>query len=700
MGSRADADGRGTGADRPRWCWGAWPLWLRTAIVFAWAILALQAFVRAPMMGDDIDYFGYALHRLMPRAEFPPDEGFHFLRWTVWGPIWLSMLVLGPGFGAYLFVPAFCLGACAAAVYRIGRQLMGEPGGLLAAALLFFHPLMDDLVLRPMPDIVEGLLVTCGFLLLWGRIERPEKRVGVAGQSAVGIALGALVFLSWVNRPTGLIWFIAAAIASAIFAPRRLLPLFPVALVVAAACFAIEGAVYQKMFGDFWHSIQANLGATDRKGTDPVPFWWLPLRYLGVIASGGALKTLLLVCSVGGGVALWRSGGGRGRFLVAWCVLLYLGVSCAVQSVAPLKPLVRVGERFIGGLAIPLSLLAAAGLLAAWRTAWVQGRFPPRLRRPWMGWVVGIAALCALSSRSWRDTAFLPALRAWVVALPEGSVVAADGDAYEAAFVAAPGPARRIEWEIVDRRKLKGGESLPGVDQARHLLVCRPRLMVTLRKHMESGRLGGDEPLPADLFGPTMPWELGDVAFQPVELDKEAALLGVGRAARAPDFLWFRRGVEGDGGEPVSVLGDVARWEWRGDSGSAGELSADPGGGLAFRRTGKGQARLVSRAFPVPPSWRGRAIQARIRIESTRPEPAEIYIAFFDRSGTPLGTQVLRTYAAKAGLWDFNAVRVPGGAVAAKVLVGVRSSCDAFAVRGLLLGGAGKAGGSGRGGGE
>ena len=207
-----------------------------------------------------------------------------------------------------------------------------------------------------------------------------------------------------------------------------------------------------------------------------------------------------------------------------------------------------------------MSLLAAAGLLAAWRTAWVQGRFPPRLRRPWMGWVVGIAALCALSSRSWRDTAFLPALRAWVVALPEGSVVAADGDAYEAAFVAAPGPARRIEWEIVDRRKLKGGESLPGVDQARHLLVCRPRLMVTLRKHMESGRLGGDEPLPADLFGPTMPWELGDVAFQPVELDKEAALLGVGRAAGAPDFLWFRRGVEWDGGEPVSGLGDVARW--------------------------------------------------------------------------------------------------------------------------------------------
>lgn len=671
-----------------RW-WNALPLGWRTALVFAAACLVRQAYARAPMMGDDIDYFGFALHRVLPRADFPAEGGFHFLRWTVWGPIWAWMCAFGPGPAAYDLVPAASLGACCAMTYRIGRRLLHEAGGVAAALVLLFHPLMNDLILRPMPDIVEAVLVTLGFLLLWRRLEPGERDEPLGSPWAAGGAMGLLVFLSWVNRPTGLIWFIAAVMLSAIFAPRRLLPLFPPAVGVFALCFAIEGAVYLRLFDDFWHGWHANQLAADRKGTDAVALWWLPLRYLGVVASGGLLKSLLLVCSLAGGVVLWRGGGARGKFAVGWCVLLYLGVSCALQSAFPFKPLVRIGERFIGGLAIPLSLLAAAGLDAGLRRA--AARWPRLATAPaWVAPALGLAALIGLSSREWRDPAFLPALRAWLAALPADAVVAADGDAYEAAFIAAPAAARALRWEIVSRREVPGASALPGLSAAGHLLVCRPRLMVTVRKQLESARLASETRLPAELFGPAMPWVLADVAFQPFELDREARALGASRGARAPDFLWFCKRLapaEPRGG----ILAQASGWEWRADGEPPGTLGWRQDGALAFRRSGGGQARFLSPAIGLPPGLRGRAVQVRALLSSAQPEPFDLCVAFRDAKGRSLGTQVMRTYAAPWGLWDFNAFRVPEGAETARLLVGAKSNCREFVLRDLRLdAGAGK----------
>ncbi len=663
--------------------WGRLPVWVRCALIFVAGYVLAQAFARAPMMGDDIDYYGFALHRCYPRAEFPPSQGFHFLRWTVWGPIWAYMQCVDPGFGAFVFVPFACLAAICAMVYLLGRELFGEAGALGASLIVFFHPLMDDLMLRPMPDIVEAALATVALLVFWRRqFGRSGGGGGWIGVVGPGMAVGVLAFLSWVNRPTGIIWFIAAVVLSLLLA-RRLLPLFPVAIATFAVCFAIEGWIYAGLFDNFWHSWSANLEATDRKGTGPVALWWLPLRYLSVIASGGALKSILLAFSVLGGVLIWRGRGPTGRFIIGWCVLLYLGVSCGLQSVAPVKPLVRVGERFIGGLAVPLALLAMAGVSGGWRLA--TARWPGLSGRA--GWAIGLGAmsLVLLSSRSWRDLQFMPEMKSWLKSRPPGSVVAADGDAYEAAHVASPRTARRLRWEIVNRGDLLGSPRLPGVREADHLLVCRPRLMVTLRKHLESRKLAEEIVLPRELLGPEFGWDVIGVAFQPVELDDEAEMLAAPRGARAPDFLWLRRAPDDRRRAAASISPLIRSSRWEAYDDEIGRLSVDDAGALVFHREGRGQARFIGAVHPVAPGHRGRAVQFRADISSGAAEPFEVAVAFFDARGRHLDTQLLRTYGAPWGLWDFNAIEVPRDAATFRVLVAARSACPGFSVDNVLM---------------
>jgi len=647
------------------------------AAIAASAYLLIHLFSRAPMMGDDIDYYGFALDRLVPRPEFPPDTGFHFLRWTVWGPTLLFMKLFGFGIGAFQFVPFASMAVCCALAYLVGTRCLGERGGMLAALLVFFHPLMNDLAARPMPDIVEALLATLGLFVLLEAMRAPsgDPRSG-RRLYGLGALAGLLVFLSWVNRPTGLIWLIAALLI-ALSRPRIIARFFGAAVVIFVAGMLLEAVIYHEMFGDYFHRWNANLTAVDRKGTEPVPLWWLPLRYLDVVASGGALKTILFVFAIYGGVTLWRAGHVAGRVVVAWAVLLYLGVSCGVQSLFPLKPLVREGERFIGNLAIPLGLCAAAGLLEA--AGHLRRRWPMVAGfNPILAWALLASVLLLSCGRPFRDMAYLPSLRSWLEA--EQGAVAVNEDAYHVAWVAAPHKARALDWKIVQRGDvLKDARLLSpaALDPARTLILNRPRFMVTLRKRLESKRDVDLTRLPGDLFGTDTPWKLTGVAFQPYILDKEAKLLRSSRSANASEFLRFQLGRQD---EPIrwwKALPSVGSWQWNCDT-AAGSIGATPEGGLHFKRLGGGQARLVSPQFDVPAPWRGAMVQTRILAKAPVAEPFETVVAFTDAKGKTLAPQVLRQYASPTGFYDFGGLVIPREAATARILIAVKSKCPEF----------------------
>lgn len=655
------------------------------ALFIALAAYALaHLFARAPMMGDDIDYYGFAIDRLVPRPEFPPDPGFHFLRWTVWGPMLLFLKVLGPGMGAYEFVPFASLAVCCALAYLIGARLLGERGGMLAALLLFFHPLMNDLAARPMPDIVEALLATLGLFVLLEAVEMPADAPRRGWRlCGLGALVGLLAFLGWVNRPTGLIWLIAAFLIS--MARPRIIPrMFGVALVVVVAGVLLEAAIYHDMFGDYYHRWNANLTAVGRKGTEPVPFWWLPFRFVDAVASGGLLKTVLFAAAVAGGAVLWRAGKMGGRVTVAWGVLLYLGVSCGVQSLFPLKPLVREGERFIGNLAVPMSLCGAAGLLAA--IGWLRRTRPSVCLIPrHLAWAVFIVILFLGCGRPLRDMAYLPALRDWLDR--PADAVAANEDAYHVAWIAAPRRARAIDWKILRRGDvLKNAELLSpdAVAPARTLLLNRPRFMVSLRKRLESNRPVDLTVLPRGLFGRETPWRLDGVAFQPYALDKEADALKSPQDAQAAEFLRFELAKDNAPVAWWSALDAIRAWRWECDT-TAGSLETGPDGTLRFNRAGTDQARLLSPPFNVPPAWRGAAVQTRILARAPMAEPFEVMVAFTDEKGATLPPQVLRQYASQAGFYDFGGLLIPGSAATSRILVAVKSKCPRFEISDIRL---------------
>ncbi len=644
------------------------------------------------MLGDDISYYGYALQGVRPQEGDGLSAGFHFLRWTVWGPIWLFMKVFGPGQAAYTFLPSACLGVACALVFVIGRSLRGAGFGILAAAVLFFHPLINDLVARPMPDIVEGVLALGGLAVLGVRAGWWGRRLGAAWRSAwvSGCLLGMLAFLSWVNRPTGLIWVIAAAILSCI-RPRRMLPALAVAGLVFAAGCLVEALVYRQLFGDFAHRITANLRATGRKGTDPVALWWLPFRFLDSLAAGGLAKGFLFVASVWGSSVLWRRDGVAGRNLVAWWVLLYLGISCAFQSLFPLRPMVREGERFIANLAFPMSLCAAAGLAAAWE--WARPRLGSRFGAHPAPWAAAAIAILALASgRPVRESTYVPILDRWIRGA--GDVMIMDEDGSQAAWVVNPGEmAKRRVIRVGRREIIRDPECLDParLGPARDYITTRNRVKVSLRKTVESKEPVDTARLSRDLFMPGSRWLLADVAWGREKLDDEAAVLGSGRDADSVMFLKFRRIAAGAERAWAPMLGRIGAWTWQTDDPPRGRLERGPEDALRFERSGEGQALFLGPDFEIPEAWRGRVIETRIKVRSATAEPLDLFFLPILASGKAGRVQIQRQVAGPEPFHDFGGAAIPSDAVKGRVMVGVRSACSGFDVLDVQVARSGKA---------
>ncbi len=646
-------------------------------LLFVGAFLLTLLFAKAPSMGDDIDYYGFAVGLRYPQPALEISDGFHFLRWPVWGTIGLIQYLSGPGLASFLFVPRFCIALSTALLFALGRRVAGPLAGGLAAALFFFHPLVDPLLERPMPDVVEGLLGLLGFLVVWWRLRAAEegRPPRALATWATGFALGVLIFTTWANRPTGLVWVIVVFLL-ALTRIRLMAPVIALAVPVAGGLFCLEGLIYQRVFGDFWHSITANLGATDRKGTEAISIFELPFRFLDTLIDRRMSLVLLLLAVAG---AVWLSTRERRRlshwWLIGWGALSYLGLACAIQSVSPLQPLVRDGKRFIGTVAFPISLLAAFGIY--WAVPFIARKWPRT--RPWIfswrGAVLFFILMLAGNHRPLRHLEFLPEIAKWVEARPAGSVVASHEDFYAVAMMAAPQAAQQLKWSLFRRQDLPDDAEvlLPAsLDNASALMLHRPRMLVTARKRFESKRT----------------LDLADLAENMLDLDRSWRLADATLRLQEPEFYWFTR--RAGPVREISVLGALQKLDWSvkpptlkdmfRDIGTGTVVPQDPAG-LTFRREKKGLLQFIAPPVAIPENWRDQIYNLRCEIESDKIRPLEFILRFQDANGKILSTQILDPYATRRGLLDFQAVRIPAAAVTCRVSVMVDSGAGYFTIR-------------------
>ncbi|MDD5199012.1 MAG: hypothetical protein PHC88_04355 [Terrimicrobiaceae bacterium] len=418
---------------------------LAPILLFLGGFLVCWIYQAPPSLGDDLNYWGLAfdLHHGVPDAWSPGS--FHDLRWPVWGLCWLLQIPFGFSALSYYLEPMIYLGASAAIVYLLAREVGAtEPIAFLAGILLLFHPQLDSLMNRPMPDLSEGFWVSLAFLA-WLKMVRTERITAkVPLVALVGLALA----VAQANRITGVFAVPVLVIATLAFYPRQVLWLGLCGLFAAGFVF-IEAAIYHSLTGDWLHSLHANLGARGRKGTESLSLWKLPFRFLPSLFDRPSAIALNLTALLGIGVA-WRTFGPPGRALVLYAIGYLLIYSCALQSLSPPRPLMRDGDRFLGSLAFPLSILSALAL------AWLVGRLPRPLRawpparwigrRPALALAAVAVALAFLADRPFRGPNYLHEIAVCERSAPPGLRVLSHAPMRHVAYLADPAAAERVDW--------------------------------------------------------------------------------------------------------------------------------------------------------------------------------------------------------------------------------------------------------------
>lgn len=448
------------------------------------ALLLLTAgltllYIQPPGVSDDLGYWINA-QRMHEEGLKSWTTNFHHLRWPVWGVCWLLQAIFGFGMAAYTGEVMVYACAGVAVCFALGRMLLRTIGGAWACGLaFFFHPLLDDVLSGPWPDLSEA--VWCGVsLLCWWQLMHASSR----GRSIAWAALtGLALFLTETNRLTGVFIIPVLGLCTLLFFRRRTGWLIA-AGVFAAACYGLEMAFYHSLFKDPWHSLHSNQAGKGVRGTEPIPLLTVPFRFLDSLWTNHALSPLYTLCGL---VGVWVACTRRlrtapepegtpsplvlGKVLVVWAVVGYLAYACAPQSLSPWRPVVRDGTRFIASLAVPLSILAAAGLVWMLRQALACDWRPVRWlssRQVAAGAIV-ILALIAGSylTRPLPTLSYIPALRQYVQNTPDGTAVMVPVQMRSLALLAAGKSALRLRWlpnenmPSWDRR----GEALLGESQ-------------------------------------------------------------------------------------------------------------------------------------------------------------------------------------------------------------------------------------------
>jgi hypothetical protein len=606
------------------------------------ALMALAvglAFLREPGFGDDLTYWTQGLEVHERGAKAWERGSFHDLRWPVWGVCWALQRVLGFGIASFYGEPLLYLTIGAMLAFMLGRKLLDSPAaGWAGAAAFLFHPLLDSICFRPMPDLSEGVLGAAAIATWWGLMHT------VLGQRAVGwmIATGLLVFVAQANRVTGAFIVPVLIVNTLAFFPRRFGWLVG-AGAVSVACYAGEAALYHSLFGDWFHSINANMNNAGNKGTDPVPLWWLPLRFLDAFWKGNNLASAYSVLALIGIPHAWRRLGVAGRVLVLWFVVLYLCYSSAPQPMWPIRPLLRDADRFLAALAVPMSLLAVCGLWWLWEklNAWRPIRAPAAA----VG-CVAVLALWAITTRERFDLGFVPEFRSYLRSLPAGTKVFTHESMRAIALLCDADAVRRLKISapnyILQSTPMLESEAA----QATEFWYARKLVWLTMRKQLEQGAHPRQPRLGSYFDAPEREWT-------PVRL------LAKGDT---PDLIFYRRRTPQT--LPPQVVGADAQ-EFR------GLLPPLP---IEWKR-GSGPTEFQIK-WPVPESVRGKFARLEGIAASAQPEAFTLRLKF-RRGDDEVAEYLLKPYLHREGGKEFFVFSIPRDAERCDVTLKFNSKAKA-----------------------
>lgn len=603
-----------------------------------WHILALvlvafgvgAIFLREPGFGDDLTYWNFAfdLHERGLRAW--QRHSFHDLRWPVWGVCWVLQSVLDFGLGSYWGEPLLYLGAGAALSFAFGKMVSRSNGVAWASGIAFlFHPLLDTVCYRPMPDLSEGVW-GAATMLAWWQLMNAERRAWLWA-----LLVGAGVFVIEANRITGVFIVPVLALCTLLFFRRRFGWLC-LAGAVAAALWVGEAAFYHRLFGDWLHDIHANLGNKGAKGIETLALWAVPFRFVDSLWKGSPLAPVYCLGALAGIGFAWRlprhedtSRATLGRVVAVWFVALYLAYACTPQGFkGGWNPLIRDADRFLCGLVVPMSVLAALGL--AWLVALAR-RVPAidaALSRPAVVGAVAVAALPFASSRDFFDLGFAKKMRAYMRALPAGTKVFTHHAMRGIAFLVDPADARRIEWHSHDSILHRNDALEADAAAAQQFWYARKLVWLTTRKKLEKKSFEKPPQLASYFDTPERDWRM-------------TALLAKGDT---PDLIFYRRRTAND--VPARELNATAA-EFN------GLVPALPA-----------EWRKPMPVHPTPVDWkvpselRGQFVRAEIVAGSEQVEALSIRLRFFH--GAALDSELLlKPYLHPQPGKEFFAFQIP-----------------------------------------
>jgi hypothetical protein len=615
------------------------------------ALVALgigASFLREPGFGDDFTYWQQAFDvREQGRAAWS-QHSFHDLRWPVWGVCWVLQEAFGWGLGAYWGAPLFYLVVGAWLCFGLARRLMESAlAGWLSASVFLFHPLLDSVCYRPMPDLSEGVIGAGIVASWWGLMNT------VLGRRAIlwMVLTGLLVAVAQANRVTGVFIVPVIVIATLAFFPRRLSWAIGAAG-IAVAGFAIEAWFYHGLFGDWLHSIHANMRNTGNKGTPPMDVWVFPIRFLDTMWGGNnILSRPFLLLAIAGTWFAWRQKGILGRVVAMWFVLLYLAYSCTPQPAWPLRPLIRDADRFLAGLTVPMSLLVVAGGF------WLRGRIAAldRWKLPAPATVVVVILLLWLiSPRTRFDRGFTSEFGEYLRQLPEGTSVFTHDAMRAMAHLCDPIAARRVSFRTSQHILLHHREHEAAAAASTEFWYVRKLIWLSMRKSMERGEFPEQPPLGSYLDEPERHWTL-------------SRLLAKGDT---PDLIFYRRRTRD---VPAPEVLTAAAPEFQ------GILPAMPS--LWKAQTGPHE---LTREWPVPERLRGKWVRVEIAAASDFVEAFTLRLKF--RTGRTLHAQyILKPYLHAARGKDFFVFAVPAEAEQCEAELKVSRKAKAVRLDGIEL---------------
>jgi 4-amino-4-deoxy-L-arabinose transferase-like glycosyltransferase len=328
------------------------------------AILGLAAALRAWMFVgivrlDSFRYVEVSHHVLSGGSLFDPSVFYASSRLSMFGPLIASNAILGYGEWACVLFPLACSLGAVWVVYALGRELIDDRVGLLAALVMAVAPLEVELGTQLLPDTIEALFVPLAILLAVLAVRRDRRWAWWAFASGVSLALAYFV------RVNALVFLPGVLVVGAVLDParwRRTLPVFAglgsVVVLGALAFWVLSGDPFVDWTrtSQFYSTYQST-GFLERSA----PYVWLMFRQGAVFWVGP-----MLLAGIAWAVHRKR----RAETLLAvWAVgfLVYLDVVSPMHGLAS-------SYRYLEPLVAPAVLLfASAALSVADRLRAVRG---------------------------------------------------------------------------------------------------------------------------------------------------------------------------------------------------------------------------------------------------------------------------------------------------------------------------------------